>query len=66
MKDNVQLMLKGGATVIRFSEVAKHYGVTLRTVWNWKYKGMPCRQIAGRWKVENIQAVDRWLEQKGK
>ena len=58
--------MKGGDIMMNLSAVAKILGVTKRTIWNWKEKGMPCEQIGKVWKVESVEAVKQWLkEQKG-
>lgn len=47
--------------MINLSVVAKELGVTTRTVWNWKAKGMPCEKIGGVWKVKDVEQVKEWL-----
>lgn len=50
--------------MINLSVAAKTLGVSKRTMWNWKEKGMPCEQIGNVWKVESVEVVKQWLREK--
>ena len=47
--------------MINLSVAAKELGISKRTIWNWKEKGMPCEQIGKVWKVKNVDQVKEWL-----
>ena len=48
--------------MINLSVAAKELGISKRTIWNWKAKGMPCEQINKVWKVKNVDVIKEWLE----
>ena len=50
--------------MINLSVAAKELGISKRTIWNWKEKGMPCQQIGKVWKVENVDQIKMWLDSK--
>ncbi len=48
-------------------EIAAHFKVTERTIYNWIGKGekkdMPCKKLGSKWYGE-IKEVEKWLEEK--
>ena len=52
--------------MINLSVAAKELGISKRTIWNWKEKGMPCEQIGKVWKVESLDQIKQWLAEQRK
>lgn len=47
----------------KFKEVAEHFGVTKRTVFNWEKRGMPSFKVGSEWRVESFEKVESWLKE---
>lgn len=54
------MAVKTRKTVIGDQKLAAHYGVSTKTVYEWRQKGMPCRKFGSTWEYD-ISETDPWV-----